>query len=137
MKAQGSRGSVPLAPVPLMARLRFGSVSPWHRIGWVRRLEGGLEGSIDNAAATVAPAWWARTRKSQDKGAVVEFGAVVDGVVVTIGHSSISSRVLFESCRMAPREPAPRLRDWRSGAPAPLRSGFPDASRVSARRRAA
>ena len=137
MKAQGSRGSVPAAPVPLMARLRFGSASPWFRVGTVRRIEQRLEGSLDKTAATVVPAWWARTTTFPVDGPVVQFGAVVGGAIVIIGQCSVDSGVLFDSCRVAPWERAPRLRDGRSGAPAPLRSGFPDASRASARRSAA
>ena len=103
----------------------------------MRRIEQRLEGSLDKTAATVAPAWWARTTACPVEGPVVQFGAIVGGAVVIIGQCSVDSGVLLESCRVAPRERAPRLRDGRSGAPAPLRSNFPDASRFTARRTAA
>ena len=137
MATQGSRGSVPSVPVPLMARLRYGAVSPWFRVGTVRRRAGGFEAVFDRTAGSVAPAWWARTAACPTEGPVVQFGAVARGVVVIIGQCPVDSGVLFDSCRAAPRERAPWLCDGRSGAPAPLRSNFPDASRFTARRTAA
>ena len=141
MKITVVRSAVPaLGDVPLLARLRDGGISPWRRVGTVRRVGKGYVPSFDRAAALIAPAWPQVGEKAQsgrDRGPFVQFGALVGVVVVVVANGPVSSRVLFESACAAPRERRHRIRDPRCGGPAALRSSFPDPSRLSARRRGA
>ncbi len=138
MKIKVVRSAVPaLGDVPLMARLRDGGVNPWHRVGTVRRVGKLYIPSFDRASALVAPAWprlAEKPRSGRDDGPFVQFGALVGGAVVVVANGPVTSRVLFESACVAPRERRHRIRDARCGGPAALRSSFPDPSRLSASR---